>query len=125
EFTSEPAVETLNAKSEDIPKVVKKDNYAPIIEDWKSDDEDESVPQPKIEKKIVKPSVAKGNPQIDLQEKGMIDHGCSRHMTGNMSYLTDYKEIDERYVAFGGNHKGGKITDKGTIKTGELDFENV
>nr|GEY13314.1 hypothetical protein [Tanacetum cinerariifolium] len=34
-------------------------NGAPIIEDWKSDDEDESVPQPKIEKKIVKHSVAK------------------------------------------------------------------
>nr|GEU71096.1 hypothetical protein [Tanacetum cinerariifolium] len=44
EFTSEPAIETLNAKtSEDVPKVVKKDNGAPIIEDWKSDDEDESV----------------------------------------------------------------------------------
>ncbi|GJS57980.1 hypothetical protein Tco_0652764 [Tanacetum coccineum] len=36
----------------------------------------------------------KGNPQMDLQEKGVIDSGCSRHMTGNMSYLTDYEEID-------------------------------
>nr|GEZ47559.1 hypothetical protein [Tanacetum cinerariifolium] len=45
EFTSEPAVETLNTKtSKEVPKVVKKDNGAPIIEDWKSDDEDESVP---------------------------------------------------------------------------------
>nr|GEX62886.1 hypothetical protein [Tanacetum cinerariifolium] len=60
EFTSKPAVETLNAKtSEEVPKVVKKDNGALIIEDWKLDDEDESVPQPKIEKKIVKPNVAK------------------------------------------------------------------
>nr|GEU50278.1 hypothetical protein [Tanacetum cinerariifolium] len=60
EFTSEPAVETLNAKtSKDVTKVVKKDNGALIIEDWKSDDEDQSVPQPKIEKKIVKPSVSK------------------------------------------------------------------
>nr|GEY32537.1 ribonuclease H-like domain-containing protein [Tanacetum cinerariifolium] len=60
EFTSEPAVETLNAKtSEEVPKLVKKDNGAPIIEDWKLDDKDESVPQPKIEKKTVKPSVAK------------------------------------------------------------------
>nr|GEU75164.1 hypothetical protein [Tanacetum cinerariifolium] len=38
-----------------------------------------------------------------------IDSGCSRHMIGNMSYLTDYEEIDEGYVAFGGNPKGGKI----------------
>ncbi|GJS77114.1 hypothetical protein Tco_0726995 [Tanacetum coccineum] len=51
-----------------------------------------------------------GNPQIDLQDQGVIDSGCSRHMTGNMSYLTDYKEIDGGYVAFGGNPKGGKIT---------------
>ncbi|GKA52982.1 putative ribonuclease H-like domain-containing protein [Tanacetum coccineum] len=66
-----------------------------------------------------------GNPQMDLQDQGVIDSGCSRHMTGNMSYLIDYEEIDGGYVAFGGNPKGGKITGKGTIKTGNLDFENV
>ncbi|GKD39424.1 hypothetical protein Tco_1259631 [Tanacetum coccineum] len=49
---------------------------------------------------------------MDLQDQGVIDSGCSRHMTGNMSYLTDYKEIDGGYVAFGGNPKGGKITKK-------------
>ncbi|GKB41851.1 ribonuclease H-like domain-containing protein [Tanacetum coccineum] len=52
----------------------------------------------------------KGNPQQDLQEKKVIDSGYSRHMTGNMSYLTDFEEIDGGYVAFGGNPKGGKIT---------------
>nr|GFB49648.1 hypothetical protein [Tanacetum cinerariifolium] len=53
-------VETSKAKAcEDKPKVVR-NNYSPlIIEDWKSDDEDESVPQPKIEKKTVKHSFAK------------------------------------------------------------------
>nr|GFA09495.1 putative ribonuclease H-like domain-containing protein [Tanacetum cinerariifolium] len=59
------------------------------------------------------------------KEKGVIDSGCSRHMTGNMSYLTDYEETNEGYVAFGGNPKRGKITGKGTIRTGKLDFENV
>ncbi|GJZ94027.1 zinc finger, CCHC-type containing protein [Tanacetum coccineum] len=44
---------------------------------------------------------------------------------GNMSYLTDYEEIDRGYVAFGGNSKGGKLIGKGTIKIGNLDFENV
>ncbi|GKA80398.1 ribonuclease H-like domain-containing protein [Tanacetum coccineum] len=68
---------------------------------------------------------SEGNPQMVLQDQGVIDSGCSRHMTGNMSYLTDYEEIDEGYVAFGGNPKGGKITRKGTIKTDNLDFENV
>ncbi|GKE76289.1 hypothetical protein Tco_1542409, partial [Tanacetum coccineum] len=53
-----------------------------------------------------------GNPQMDLQDKGVIDSRCSRHMTGNMSYLTDFEEIDGGYVAFRGNSKGGKITGK-------------
>ncbi|GKF40612.1 hypothetical protein Tco_0123954, partial [Tanacetum coccineum] len=70
-----------------------------------------------------------GNPQMDLQDQRVIDSGCSRHMTENMFYLTDYEEIDGRYVAFGGNPKGGnpkggKITGKCTIKIGNLDFEN-
>ncbi|GJT69690.1 putative ribonuclease H-like domain-containing protein [Tanacetum coccineum] len=58
-----------------------------------------------------------GNPQMDLQDQGVIDSGCSRHMTWNVSYLTDYEEMDGGYVAFGGNPKGGKITRKYTIKT--------
>ncbi|GKC26131.1 hypothetical protein Tco_1033425 [Tanacetum coccineum] len=57
-----------------------------------------------------------GNSQMDLQDQGVIDSGCSRHMTGNMSYLTNYEEIDGEYVAFGGNPKGGKITRKGKAK---------
>ncbi|GJV77993.1 putative ribonuclease H-like domain-containing protein [Tanacetum coccineum] len=52
---------------------------------------------------------SEGNPQKDLQEKGVINSGCSRHMTWNMSYLTDLEEIDRGYVSFGGNPKGGKI----------------
>ncbi|GJR05758.1 hypothetical protein Tco_0528742 [Tanacetum coccineum] len=66
-----------------------------------------------------------GNPQMDLQDKGVFDSGCSRHMTGNMSCLTIYEEIDGGYVAFGGNPKGEKIIGKCTIKIGNLDFENV
>ncbi|GKD94336.1 hypothetical protein Tco_1374173, partial [Tanacetum coccineum] len=54
-----------------------------------------------------------GNPQMHLQDKGVIDSGCLRNMIGNMSYLTDFEEIDGRYVAFRGNSKGGKITSKG------------
>nr|GEW36978.1 ribonuclease H-like domain-containing protein [Tanacetum cinerariifolium] len=57
-------------------------------------------------------------------DKGVIDSGCSRHMTGNMSCLSDFKDLNGRYVAFGGNPKGGKISGKGKIKTGKLDFED-
>ncbi|GKA40821.1 putative ribonuclease H-like domain-containing protein [Tanacetum coccineum] len=66
-----------------------------------------------------------GNPQQDLKNKGVIDSRCSRHMTGNRFYLTDYEEIDGGFVAFGGNSKGEKITEKGKIRTGKLDFEDV
>ncbi|GKE16237.1 ribonuclease H-like domain-containing protein, partial [Tanacetum coccineum] len=185
EFVNEPivsepiakkkhVVETSESKtSTDKPKAVRKNNGAPIIEDWVSGSEEEDVPQAKIQKKTVKPSFAKiefvkskevnivkdknvnnarpkavvnnarpkailnvvkgnqvndvkasaywvwkpktkvidhGNPQQDLQEKGVIDSGCSRHMTRNKSYLTDFDEIDGGYVTFGGNLKGGKIT---------------
>ncbi|GJY10654.1 putative ribonuclease H-like domain-containing protein [Tanacetum coccineum] len=190
EFTNElivikHVVENSEAKaSKAKPKAVRKNNGAPIIEDWVSDSKEENVSQTKIEKKTAKPSFVKidfvkakqtnktdrkiakqrvntvkdknvnaarpkvvvnaarpkavvnavkgnnvnavkasacwiqvsdglglqkkliflsnvqGNPQVDLQDKGVIDSGCSRNMTGNMSYLIDYEEIDEGYVAF-------------------------
>nr|GEZ36882.1 ribonuclease H-like domain-containing protein [Tanacetum cinerariifolium] len=71
------------------------------------------------------------------------DSGCFRHMTGNISYLSDYEPFNEGYVSFGqggcqitgkGTIKTGyvsfgqggcQITGKGTIKTGKLKFENV
>nr|GEU57703.1 hypothetical protein [Tanacetum cinerariifolium] len=66
-----------------------------------------------------------GNPQHALKYKGVIDSSCSRHMTGNISYLSDFEEVNGRHVAFGGNPKGGKITRKGKIRTGKLDFDDV
>nr|GEV03467.1 ribonuclease H-like domain-containing protein [Tanacetum cinerariifolium] len=44
---------------------------------------------------------------------------------GNMSYLSNFEELNDGYVAFGGNPKGGKISGKGKIKTRKLDFEDV
>nr|GEY53481.1 ribonuclease H-like domain-containing protein [Tanacetum cinerariifolium] len=43
----------------------------------------------------------------------------------NISYLSDFEEINGGYVAFGGNPKGGKITGKGKIKTENLEFDDV
>ncbi|GJS61300.1 hypothetical protein Tco_0656084 [Tanacetum coccineum] len=63
-----------------------------------------------------------GKPQHN--DKGFVDTGCSRHMTGNIAYLSDFKQFDEGYVAFGGGAYGGKITSKGTLKTTNLDFED-
>nr|GEV55999.1 hypothetical protein [Tanacetum cinerariifolium] len=60
------------------------------------------------------------NPQLELQEKGVINSECSRHTTRNMSYLSEYEEIDGGYVAFGGDPKGGKIVGKGKISLDPL-----
>ncbi|GKE45301.1 uncharacterized mitochondrial protein-like protein, partial [Tanacetum coccineum] len=60
EFTSKPIVENSEAKaSEAKPKEVRKNNGAPIIKDWVSDNEEDGVPHAKIEKKTFKPSFAK------------------------------------------------------------------
>ncbi|GKC27451.1 hypothetical protein Tco_1034745 [Tanacetum coccineum] len=59
-IVKKPVIETSEAKpSVDKPKAIKKNNGAPIIEDWVSDGEEEDMPQAKIQKKIVKPSFAK------------------------------------------------------------------
>nr|GEW55949.1 hypothetical protein [Tanacetum cinerariifolium] len=72
-----------------------------------------------------KVTTAKGNPQRALMDKGVIDSGWSRHITWNMSYLSDFEKLNGGYVAFGGNSKGGKISRKGKIMTRQLDFDDV
>ncbi|GKA39603.1 ribonuclease H-like domain-containing protein, partial [Tanacetum coccineum] len=124
EFVNKDVVENCKAmSSKEDPKVVRKNDDASIVEEWVSDDEEEDVSQPKT-KKTVRPSIVKkefvkfkqqektarktikqGNPQMNLQDQRVIDSGCSRHMTWNMSYLTDYEEIDGGYVAFRVNPK--------------------
>ncbi|GKC55688.1 ribonuclease H-like domain-containing protein, partial [Tanacetum coccineum] len=52
-------------------------------------------------------------------------NGYSRHMTGNIVYLSDFKEFDRGYVTFGGGAHSGRISGKGTLKTVSLDFEDV
>nr|GEZ17758.1 ribonuclease H-like domain-containing protein [Tanacetum cinerariifolium] len=221
EFVNKPVVKNEAKSSKEEPKVVKKNNDAPIIEEWVSNNEEEEVTKPKVIKKTVKPSVAKiefvkakhqektarktvkqvehprqnthrprgnqrnwdnmmsqklesnfemfniacyvcgsfdhlqfdynyhqklfsnqrmvkpvwnnaqrGNPQMNLQDQRVIDSSCSRHITGNMSYLTDYEYINGGYVAFGGNPKGEKITGKDldwheTQRVDSVEFRSV
>nr|GEV23771.1 reverse transcriptase domain-containing protein [Tanacetum cinerariifolium] len=53
---------------------------------------------------------SKGIPQDNIDDKGYWDSGCSRHMTSNISYLSEYEPFNGRYVSFG--HGRGKITAK-------------
>nr|GEX33651.1 ribonuclease H-like domain-containing protein [Tanacetum cinerariifolium] len=129
---------SLTKPSKDLSQTLRPD--APIIEDWTSDAKDEyeivSVPKQKelvqTSKHVKTPRASvkpvehtkpaknlrqkiknlEGNPQQALKDKGVIDSGCSRYMTENISYLSDFEEINRGYVAFGGNPKGGKITGK-------------
>nr|GEV45388.1 hypothetical protein [Tanacetum cinerariifolium] len=59
--------------------------------------------------KVTTVKVPQGNPHHALKDKGVTDSGCSRRMTGNMSYLSNFKEINGGYVAFGGNPKGDPL----------------
>nr|GEV30080.1 hypothetical protein [Tanacetum cinerariifolium]GEV90574.1 hypothetical protein [Tanacetum cinerariifolium] len=52
----------------------------------------------------------KASETVINMDKGVIDSGCSRHMTRNISYLLDFEAFNGGYVAFGRNLKGGKIS---------------
>nr|GFA70114.1 hypothetical protein [Tanacetum cinerariifolium] len=47
------------------------------------------------------PNYNGGNSQNNIDDKGYWDSGCSRHMTGNISYLSEYEPYDGGYVSFG------------------------
>nr|GEW60897.1 hypothetical protein [Tanacetum cinerariifolium] len=87
--------ESISSKSsEEIreePKIIR--SSTPIIEDWESDSEDECEDKTSSEQEISR----------------IFDSGCSRHMTGNKSFLTEYQEIDDGFVAFGGSPKRGIV----------------
>ncbi|GJY50423.1 putative ribonuclease H-like domain-containing protein [Tanacetum coccineum] len=48
----------------------------------------------------------RGDLQVALKDTRIFNSGCSRHMTGNKSYLTDYQDYDGGFVAFVGSSKG-------------------
>nr|GEX60380.1 hypothetical protein [Tanacetum cinerariifolium] len=92
-------------------------------EDWVSNSEDDSETNAlQIAPSFVQSTEQVKPPRHSVQpDKGVTDSGCSRHITGNMSYLSEFYELNGGYVAFGGNPKGGKISGKGKIKTATKD----
>nr|GFC14477.1 ribonuclease H-like domain-containing protein [Tanacetum cinerariifolium] len=57
------------------------------------------------------------------KDRGIVDSGCSRSMSGNKDKVEDFEDFDGGEVTFRGST--GKILGKGTIKTKNLNFENV
>nr|GEY76289.1 reverse transcriptase domain-containing protein [Tanacetum cinerariifolium] len=89
----------------------------------------------------VKPTFSKTRPKLAShavsKSKSPLRRHLPRHPSSNSknspsrvtvakaSAVSAAKELNGEYVAFGGNPKGGKITGKGKIKTGMLDFNDV
>ncbi|GKF06485.1 hypothetical protein Tco_0037153 [Tanacetum coccineum] len=72
---------------------------------------------------MVDPILEIDYPHRALKNKGIVDSGCSRHMTGNKACLAEFQDFNGGPVIFRGSK--GYITGKGKIKTGKLDFEDV
>ncbi|GJS11002.1 hypothetical protein Tco_0367798 [Tanacetum coccineum] len=132
---SEPVVNESNIEVQ--PKVW---SDAPIIEEYESDSDDEYVsvqtkgldtpsfankqvktPRENVKNQSTHSQKPKDNPHRTLKNKGIINSGCSRHMTGNKAYLADFQDFNGGPVAFGGSK--GYITGKGKIKTVYHDSE--
>nr|GEY36272.1 ribonuclease H-like domain-containing protein [Tanacetum cinerariifolium] len=63
------------------------------------------------------------DPHKALKDKGIVNSGCSKNMTRIKTHLANYQEFKGGSVAFEGSN--GRITGKGNIKTGRLDFKDV
>nr|GEZ37655.1 ribonuclease H-like domain-containing protein [Tanacetum cinerariifolium] len=147
-----PVEVVTHTSSVKISEPIKENNDAPLIEDWESEEEDKVASPPKIERNTVEPSVDKRERMVNGTNHSKVTHSANiaskavltrtglkpvnivrpvnpkstrRHMKGNISYLTDFKEFNGGYVAFRKGAKGGKITGKGIIRTGKPDFEDV
>ncbi|GJV44125.1 hypothetical protein Tco_1428661 [Tanacetum coccineum] len=98
--------------SEDTSNQVKESPDAPTVKELVSDD--------KLEKKTIFPTGP-----LQKKIKSMLQWNSLTTHNWNMSYLLEFKAFDEGYVTFRGGAKGGKITSKGTLKNGKLDFKDV
>nr|GEX94565.1 putative ribonuclease H-like domain-containing protein [Tanacetum cinerariifolium] len=72
------------------------------------------------EKKMVQKPIWNHAMRVNHQNSARMTHPYSKKhvvpiavLTRNISYLSDFKEINRGHVAFGGNPKSGKITCKG------------
>nr|GFA23165.1 hypothetical protein [Tanacetum cinerariifolium] len=84
--------------------------------DWVSDSKDESKPNDPQSapssvqtSELVKPSSHSAQP-VEAPILDATPKLTSSRTNGNMSYLSDFQELNKGYVAFGGNPKGGKIS---------------
>nr|GEZ12078.1 putative ribonuclease H-like domain-containing protein [Tanacetum cinerariifolium] len=110
---TETSVYKTSKVSIEKPKTVR--SSAPIIEDWESDsDEDLITNSSKVPVNAAKQS----------SPRATTSTGTARYVNTAATRPT-VNEIDGGFVAFGGSPKGDKISGKGKIRTGKLNFEDV
>ncbi|GKC04719.1 putative ribonuclease H-like domain-containing protein [Tanacetum coccineum] len=87
--------------------------------------------RPKVVK-TARPNSAVVN--VVKDDTGFVDSGCSRHMTRNIAYLSDFKEFDGGYVTFWGGAHGGRTYEKKATsdesmlwhrRLGHINFKNI
>ncbi|GJR97132.1 putative ribonuclease H-like domain-containing protein [Tanacetum coccineum] len=98
--TNEVNIEKPKSVHESVVPKPKINKDKVIIEDWNSDDDDDVS------------AIQIGNLESILQDHAVVDSGCSSHMTGNKAYLSDYKDYNGGFVAFGSDPKGDELNFK-------------
>nr|GEY61282.1 hypothetical protein [Tanacetum cinerariifolium] len=66
----------------------------------------------------------KDDPHKALKDKGIVDSGCFRHMTGNKAYLADYQEFKSGSVAFGGSNERITVENQANKSAGLKEANN-
>ncbi|GKC22195.1 hypothetical protein Tco_1024345, partial [Tanacetum coccineum] len=131
---------TSKSVSEDITNEVKEYPDAPLVEELVSDDKSQSPrgnqrnwnnQNSLIARKVnavkalacwVWRPTKLNSALITLKKHNYVDaRGISKHMTRNMSYLSDFKEFDGGYFTFGGGAKEGNIN--GSLDDSEVPDE--
>ncbi|GJV72388.1 retrovirus-related pol polyprotein from transposon TNT 1-94 [Tanacetum coccineum] len=85
----------------ELSKVKSKNFKMAVIEDcWFQAMQDEIHEFDQLEVWELVPRPVYGHPQ--KEDQGYVDSGYSRNMTGNMSYLSNFKEFNEGHVTIGG-----------------------
>nr|GEZ50300.1 putative ribonuclease H-like domain-containing protein [Tanacetum cinerariifolium] len=120
------SITAVRPVSADVPKIkVTRPRHAePIVTKSNSPTRRHITRSPSPKTSNLPPRVTADKASVVSATQGR-DSECSRQITWNMSYLFDFEELNGGYVSFGGNPKGGKISGKGKIRTGKLDFDDV
>ncbi|GJQ89999.1 alpha/beta hydrolases superfamily protein [Tanacetum coccineum] len=87
-----------------------------LLKIWVSVDEDDVEDLSYRNRKVqllcylaVIPMLTLESSNSQLNDKGFVDSGCSRHMSGNIAHLSDFKDFDGGYVTFGGGAIVGRL----------------